>query len=1219
MGPLRSLLCLVGVLLIIACSFSGRSQTLGPSLTTFDQQDFKAHHQVFCARSLPDGRTAFGVIGDVLLYNGEGFEHVPVSSSGKAVFSMATASNGDLFIGGRSLMGMIAPDSNGTMTFRSLKHLLPDSLDEIGIVWRTLTGSDGQVYFASAQHLFHYDGDSIKVLRPEQRWGLAFPMQGRPVIHSVGKGLFRIEGGRKEKLPGSKSFLKDRRIMAILPSAEGSSMEWTVFTEAQGIFYYDPSNGESTPFPANGVNDGLKELYRSKIYTACRLSPEKNPYGAAYAVGTRRAGLYLLDKDGQILIQLSSQDGLPADLIWKVAEARRGNLWAATNDGIALIQIGRSFKVAKKGDGFEGSVQDIDRPERPADAPLYLATSQGVWKWRNDKSSFSLLEGTAGQSWDLLSYGTDDKGARMLIAGGRDKLLTAPIGIDSESRRHGVERLSIGKGIKSLARLPYPSDGGSVLMGGRSGLKVFTLSDLDQKAARKKLLSIRKIPEGINRAMVWDTSRTASDSIRLWAGMPSKGVISVTTDTAFTGHRVVHYDTSHGLPKGEVLPLPDPSSKGSGVLFGTEKGLYSFEGGSFRPDPSYGEMFSDGSRQVFKMKKGVRGVVWIDDAKGGQAKRLFPKADGTYQIDSTIFRSLELGAIRSILPEEGRTWFGGDRGLASYFPEVVTDLDEEWHCLFREIRGSRDSLLFGGSFSKKVGSKQSAAGSTSVKRVHVEEQPEKMTPSLPYSRNRMEFAFAAPFPIRQSEIEYSYKLSGFDTAWSKWTKEAKKEYTNLSEGNYTFKVKARNIYLKESDIAEYHFTILPPWYRTNWAYAGYGVTAGLTLALIAWLWVRKHRADQRAKAYLEGLENANQEIREEKEKVEEKNQALEDANKTISKQKEEVEEVHREITQSIDYAQKIQFALLQSEEQVSPHLPEHFILFKPQAKVSGDFYWAREHKGYLYIAAVDCTGHGVPGAFMSMLGISQLNEIMNTDETLTPGYILTELRDRVLRELSSSDPQSAAKDGMDAALVKIPIAKEQGVRSKEGEAKSEKGEAGYEKSHSQGEGFNPHRTEGEKAIQVQFAGAQNPLYVIRSGIAEDPPSIEMDDQGEGIIGLVREPKPIRPFKRSPDGIEIKGDAQPVGYDEYAKDAFTTVKLQLQKGDMLYFFSDGYADQFGGPHGKKFRYAPFKQLLVDLHDKAIERQKEQLDKTFEDWKAEGEQEQIDDVVVIGVRL
>ncbi|MFB6258785.1 MAG: SpoIIE family protein phosphatase, partial [Flavobacteriales bacterium] len=338
------------------------------------------------------------------------------------------------------------------------------------------------------------------------------------------------------------------------------------------------------------------------------------------------------------------------------------------------------------------------------------------------------------------------------------------------------------------------------------------------------------------------------------------------------------------------------------------------------------------------------------------------------------------------------------------------------------------------------------------------------------------------------------------------------------------------------------------------------------------------------------VDERTREIQEQKEELQEKNEDLEGANKTISQQKEEVEkahaelsEAHQEITDSIDYAQKIQHALLQNEEYISDHLPEHFLLFKPQAQVSGDFYWARQKNGFLYLAAVDCTGHGVPGAFMSMLGVSLLNEIMSSEELLSPGEVLTRLRKRVVRELSGSDPEGGAKDGMDAAMVRIPL----------------------------GNSSSDPNSKGDEGIQVQFAGAQNPLYVIRKGIGQDP------TDPEDLSGLSE--KRLKPFKKSPDGIEIKGDPMPVGYDEHAKGDFSTIDLQLRKGDMLYIFSDGYADQFGGPKGKKFRYGPFKELLIRVHENPLEEQKKELDRVFRDWKQESRQEQIDDVLVMGISL
>ncbi len=298
-----------------------------------------------------------------------------------------------------------------------------------------------------------------------------------------------------------------------------------------------------------------------------------------------------------------------------------------------------------------------------------------------------------------------------------------------------------------------------------------------------------------------------------------------------------------------------------------------------------------------------------------------------------------------------------------------------------------------------------------------------------------------------------------------------------------------------------------------------------------------------------------------------------------------LEHRNREITDSIDYARRIQNALLQRKGGSGAELPQHFILFKPLSQVSGDFYWMWRTEGGIYLAAMDCTGHGVPGAFMSMLGISQLDEIMAKGGEPMPGELLSELRERVVRELGGSEEGDTAKDGMDGAVVKMPDPHDQ----------------------------DPNGTE----VPIEFAGAQNPLYVVRKGIGEDPPSVGGLVVGNDHDRSVKDR--LKPFKKSPDGIEIKGDPMPVGYHEHVQGDFTTVSLRLQKGDMLYFFSDGYADQFGGSKGKKFGYGRFKQLLTDIREKPLEEQKEILDRTFEDWKAESRQEQVDDVLVIGATV
>ncbi len=262
----------------------------------------------------------------------------------------------------------------------------------------------------------------------------------------------------------------------------------------------------------------------------------------------------------------------------------------------------------------------------------------------------------------------------------------------------------------------------------------------------------------------------------------------------------------------------------------------------------------------------------------------------------------------------------------------------------------------------------------------------------------------------------------------------------------------------------------------------------------------------------------------------------------IERQKHLVDEKQKEILDSIRYAKRIQNAILKSEEHESKHLPEHFILFKPKDIVSGDFYWAFEKNNYLYLAAADCTGHGVPGAFLTMLGISFLNEISAVEKSLLPSELIELLRERVIKELSQTGASGETKDGMDISLMRLNL----------------------------------------KTLELDWTGANNPLYIISNNELK----------------------------------EIKGDKQPVGYS-YDMKPFTNHKIQLKKGDYISVFTDGFADQFGGDKGKKYKYSSFKNKLISIHSQKLFLQKNMLDEEFENWK--GDLEQVDDVCVIGLRL
>jgi serine phosphatase RsbU (regulator of sigma subunit) len=263
----------------------------------------------------------------------------------------------------------------------------------------------------------------------------------------------------------------------------------------------------------------------------------------------------------------------------------------------------------------------------------------------------------------------------------------------------------------------------------------------------------------------------------------------------------------------------------------------------------------------------------------------------------------------------------------------------------------------------------------------------------------------------------------------------------------------------------------------------------------------------------------------------------------IETKNEELEILYKQVTDSIHYAKRIQDAILPTANTIRQLLPDSFILFKPKDIVSGDFYWIEKKKNLVYFAAVDCTGHGVPGAFMSLVGHNILKDIINNSAAERPGEILDRLRDGVMDALKVDDGGKQAKDGMDMTLGAIDFGK----------------------------------------MELQYAAAFNPLYIVRAG------ELIMHQANKFPIG------------------SFIGDK--VNFDNHV--------IPLLPGDQIFVFSDGYADQFGGPSGKKFMVGNFRKLLTQIAplDSAIQKQK--LNETLLSWQ--GGQEQVDDVLVIGVKV
>lgn len=387
------------------------------------------------------------------------------------------------------------------------------------------------------------------------------------------------------------------------------------------------------------------------------------------------------------------------------------------------------------------------------------------------------------------------------------------------------------------------------------------------------------------------------------------------------------------------------------------------------------------------------------------------------------------------------------------------------------------------------------------------------------SKNNLKATFSAPYYLQQQGVQYSYLISGLNSNWSQWFSSPEISIGYVPPGSYTLKYKAKNSLGIESGVQTLNITVPKPFTQSVLFYAI------LLIVFIAITYIIFKLRLQKLKKDKEILE-----------------QKVKERTATIEEQKSKIEKQHDEITGSIRYAERIQSAMLPDHEIIEAMLPDHFILFNPRDIVSGDFYFFKPIGNKVIFVAADCTGHGVPGGFMSMVGLSFLGEITSILPIPTASEIIDHLREKIKITLGQTEENSTQKDGMDLALCVVDFDNN----------------------------------------QVQYAGAFNPLIIIREG--------ELD--------------------------VVKADRQPVAV--YVKESeFTNHVIDVKPGDSFYMFSDGYPDQIGGPKQRKFMSKNFKNLLLEHHKLPMPDQKAILQKSLDDWR--GESMQVDDVLVVGFRL
>ena len=407
-----------------------------------------------------------------------------------------------------------------------------------------------------------------------------------------------------------------------------------------------------------------------------------------------------------------------------------------------------------------------------------------------------------------------------------------------------------------------------------------------------------------------------------------------------------------------------------------------------------------------------------------------------------------------------------------------------------------------------------------------------------YFENDFIFNLSGIFFSNEKSIKYEYYMRGEQESsnFIRQTKENILYYDNLEPGDYELVFRAKGEDDIWSESKSYKFSIQKAIWDT-WLFRIIAILLiiGAIIGIYRWRLSRMMKQKQQLE-----------------ETVEKRTEDLVEANKLVLKK-------NKEITSSIHYAERIQQSLLPKQALFNSRFSDHFIIFMPRDIVSGDFFWAYEKGDMVYISVVDCTGHGVPGAFMSMLGLSFLKEIVERHKEAKPGVMLNDLRNEVITALQQDGEHSEAKDGMDMSLVCV----------------------------------------NTKTLVLEYAGANNSIIISRSKKQE--------------VAV----EPAEKLRVRTDILfEILPDKMPIAIYDKMK-SFSTVRVQLIPDDSIYLYSDGFPDQFGGPKNKKLMQSRLRKTLQAHHSDSMDNQKAALMKLFNDWK--GDENQVDDVSLIGWRV
>jgi hypothetical protein len=1102
----RGFFLLTALIILSVRLYSQVNITGTPIISSFDAIDTPGGLQNLCITMDSRGVMFFGSQKNgIITYDGLQWGAIPMKTQQK-VTAIATDSRGIVYAGGTSDFGVIQPDKKGTLHFNSIADRIKDSTARKGVNTIVDIASDTKrIYYADSKKLYIYDfpSDDLLIVDAGRDYALKnieklFCRDNRLFIADGTDGLFELMGERLVKAAGGEK-LRMLKFVSLLAYGKNQIL---IATRENGIFIYNYLTGEVRNDFLHG--EVLSRVPEKKVSCGAVL-----PQGR-YAFGVENGeGIFIFDQNGALLQQISSETtGLPESTISAMYcdYATNSQLWFCSMGYISRAYVSLPITEFGEGTGLKACLGEMCS----FNGALYVSFDFGVFKSFIDSDyriRFTRVEGIKARVNSLIE---------IYITGSEYLLIATEKGLYVIDNRGKTSCVFSDVSIRSIHQ---DISDQNIIYAGTDNAEIITLENSGGRWIEKSKINI-----GTDRGSVFSIAQTKKGTLWFATMEPSdircmNQTISDSSFTSFLNGKGIKNDTINQVESID------------GILYVcTGEGLYRFNDtkNSFEKDSILNGNFFSGA-EVNKVFKTPSGKVWISGRDSRNFDALIVNTSQGKAVFRRQFDILPDAVTTDIDFVDGNIWIVKGHSIYIIDEKKLGYNYGAFNVILTKVAAGKDLTILDGEFYTDAGNGMRAPSVNQLK---------GSEPSIKHSMNNISFRWATTCYVGESKTEYRCKLDGYDREWTKWEKRASRDFTNLPDGNYTLRLRARTITGLESKECIFRFTVRKPWYFTlPFVLLYFIIFAGLVYLAF--------------KIYMGKLVKENAHLED----------MVQQRTAVVVSQKNELES-------SIQYASKIQQALLPSKKLLDESIPNYFILFKPRDIVSGDFYWLSRKEDKLFIVTADCTGHGVPGAFMSLLGISFLDEIVNKNSSLKAAQILNELRNQVVSSLKQVGEADEQKDGMDLSLIIVNY----------------------------------------KKRLIEFSGAYNPCFKVRKITQEETICLEKGSM-------------ILPDGAMSDGkfmLEtIRADKMPIGISFKMDRNFSQSEWALEEGVTYYLFTDGYIDQFNGDTGKKFLKKNLKQLIIGIQDYPMNRQKEILDERIMKWI--GSSPQIDDILVFGIRF